>query len=218
MCEDIECGIGDCVDGICDCPDGFEGVNCEIELCFGVPCINGDCDPQTKKCNCNLNYYGDYCDQLCVNGVFENGNCNCFEGYEGIACETKSRDRFLGWWSCLQWTRVSQVGGSPAPGFLPGSIKFECGNKIPEIELFPTETSSGLMLLGSDNRIVGQVSENTINFKLQYLSTEVTVNGSVSLGDDRVLNVELFFFNSTTSRTEIARGTFTLLRNIRDCM
>jgi len=45
-CKDVECGPGDCVEGICDCPDGFAGISCEIELCFGLVCSNGDCDSQ----------------------------------------------------------------------------------------------------------------------------------------------------------------------------
>jgi len=214
-CEGVECGPGDCVDGNCDCPDGFSGVNCEIEECFGVDCVNGDCDHQTRTCNCYLNYYGEGCNILCVNGEFVNGNCNCSEGFEGVACETESRCRFIGWWSCDQWTSASQIGGTPTPGVLPGSIKFEEGYNIFEVELFPTENSSGLMLLSSDNRIVGQVTKNTINFESQYLSTEVKVYGSARLGEDRYLSIELFLSNTSTSLTEVARGTFTLARNIK---
>jgi hypothetical protein len=215
-CDDVECGPGACVEGICDCPDGFSGVNCEIELCYGVDCGNGHCDPQTEKCNCDPYYYGEGCDILCVNGEFSNGVCNCSEGYEGLTCETESRCRFMGWWGAEKWTRASQIGGSPIPGFLPGNLKFEEGNNIHEVELFPTESSSGLMLLSSENRIVGQVTENTINFELQYLTTEGTVYGSASLDDiSRILCVELYFFNPTTSFTEVASGTFFLVRNIK---
>ncbi len=214
LCEEVECGPGACFEGICDCPDGFSGVNCEIEECFGVGCINGDCDPQTETCNCHPNYYGEGCDILCVNGEFENGECNCNIGYEGFSCETVSRDRFLGWWSCQQWTSASQIGGTPVPGFLPGSIKFERAYNIHEVELFATENSDGLMLLSSNNRILGQVTANTINFEIPDLTIESTVYGSARLGTDRILSIELFFFNSATSLTEVAKGTFTLARNI----
>ncbi len=219
-CKFVECGPGDCVEGICDCPDGFTGDNCEIQLCFGVACINGDCDPQTESCNCHPNYYGQDCNILCVNGEFANGSCNCSEGYEGITCETASRDRFLGWWGCEQWTIAPQIGGTPVPGVLPGpslsnSLKFEEGYKVNEIELFPTENSNGLMLLRSDKRITAQITENTFNIELQYLTTEVTVYGSASLDtDSRILSVELFVFNPITTFTQVVKGSFFLVRNI----
>jgi len=215
-CENVKCGPGDCVEGICDCPDGFSGVNCEIEECFGVDCINGNCDPQTETCNCDPNYFGESCDILCVNGEFENGDCNCSEGYEGVTCETVSRCRFIGWWGCVQWTSTSQVGGSPTAGFTPASIKMEEGFNIFEVELFPTENSNGVMLLSSEKRIVGDVTQNKINFELQYLTTENTVYGSASLDDNRILSIELNFFNTNTSVTDVARGTFTLTRNIKE--
>ena len=217
-CEDVECGSGECIQGICDCPDGFTGVNCEIApLCFSKPCVNGDCDLQSETCNCNPNYFGEACDILCVNGVYENGDCICSVGYEGIACEIESRDRFLGWWGCEQWTWTSQIGDSLFQGASLGSIKFECGNNIPKIEFFPTPSSNGLMLLNSSNKIVGEVTNNKINFELQYLTTEVTVYGSARLGIDRILRIELYIFNPATSFTEVARGTFTLYRQLKDC-
>ncbi len=204
-CEDVECGPGDCVEGICDCPDGFSGVNCEIELCFGLACINGDCDPQTENCNCHPNYYGESCDILCVNGEFANGDCNCFEGYEGITCETEIRERFLGWWDADEWSSTSQIGGTPSPGFLPTVIKFEERYNILEVEL---STRDGAILVSSGTRIVGQVTENTINFEFQDIP-QGTVYGSASLDNSgRVLSIKLYPFNPTTSLTEEARGTF----------
>lgn len=29
-CKDVECGTGACIDGTCECGDGYEGTNCEI--------------------------------------------------------------------------------------------------------------------------------------------------------------------------------------------
>ncbi len=65
-CEDDPCRLvscvnnGICVDGICDCPDGYSGPQCGIkDLCFDVNCINGNC---------------------------EAGLCNCLDGYGGVDC------------------------------------------------------------------------------------------------------------------------------------
>lgn len=219
LCENVDCGPGDCLEGICECPEGFIGDNCEIKLCFGVPCYNGDCNLETKTCNCNPNYFGEECNIYCANGEFIDGKCNCFEGYEGSTCETESRDRFLGWWACEEWTWTDGIGGEKNTGFLPASMKFECGNSVPDVKLFPTANSNGLLLLNSNNKIEGQVTKFTINFELQNLTNEVAVYGSASLGNDRILSVTLRHFNSTTSVTEVARGTFTLYRNINtnDC-
>lgn len=30
-CKDVECNTGTCLDGTCECGDGYEGTNCEIE-------------------------------------------------------------------------------------------------------------------------------------------------------------------------------------------
>lgn len=56
---------GECVDGICDCAEGFTGVDCSTQ-------ISDDC---ATDC---LN------DGLCVNG-----NCNCTQGWSGSNCNNK---------------------------------------------------------------------------------------------------------------------------------
>ncbi len=217
LCDEVNCGPGDCVEGICDCPCGFSGANCEIEdLCFGLECCNGVCDPQAEACNCNPNYYGESCNILCVNGEFASGNCNCAVGYEGVACEIKSRDGFLAWWSCEQWTRVSEHVDTTFQDPLLGSIKIDCGNSVPEIVLYPTENSNGLMLLNSGNKIVGQVTGKMINFELQSF-TEFSVHGSATMIDDQNLSLELNFLQFATSSTEVARGKFILFRHWDEC-
>jgi hypothetical protein len=68
-CKDVNCGNGTCIEGTCDCDEGWGGENCDIDLC--ADCENGDCTT---------------------------GDCNCFEGYEGDNCETEIREKFIGNW------------------------------------------------------------------------------------------------------------------------
>jgi len=74
-CAVIDCGLnGECLEGTCDCEDGYSGVNCEIfDPCFAIDC--GD------------------------NGTCVDGTCDCEEGYYGDNCELIIKDRFVGTWS-----------------------------------------------------------------------------------------------------------------------
>lgn len=71
-CENVVClNGGACVNGSCNCPEGYSGAQCEtFDDCFNVTCLNGG---------------------TCVNGI-----CNCPDGYTGSDCSqqiTPSRIR-----------------------------------------------------------------------------------------------------------------------------
>ena len=80
-CDDLDCGTGICNDGTCDCPDGFSGVNCEIEdLCFDAMCNNGSCNSDTGACECNEGYEGTNCESLVIAkfvGTWVSTDFNC---------------------------------------------------------------------------------------------------------------------------------------------
>lgn len=72
-CRDINClNGGTCNDGLCECPPGWAGPNCEIDACSTLACANG--------------------------GTCYEGSCICPVGYEGTQCETESRTKFIGIW------------------------------------------------------------------------------------------------------------------------
>ncbi|MFT7163111.1 MAG: hypothetical protein ACI9GZ_004312 [Bacteroidia bacterium] len=64
-CDSVVClNGGACNSGLCDCPEGYSGDQCEIfDECFGITCFNGG---------------------ACVNGL-----CDCAEGYTGPSCASQ---------------------------------------------------------------------------------------------------------------------------------
>ena len=81
---------GICIDGTCDCPDGFSGVNCEIQdPCFGVVCeYDGVCE--TGDCICT---------ELTVNyleGTWLWENANGFSSTYDLDGNYTTTDGFIG--------------------------------------------------------------------------------------------------------------------------
>ncbi len=63
-CEGIDCGEhGTCNNGVCDCTDGYSGIDCSIPP---DPCADMDCGSH---------------------GTCENGSCVCSDGYTGATCQ-----------------------------------------------------------------------------------------------------------------------------------
>lgn len=92
-CTGVEClNEGICVDGSCDCPEGFIGPDCGIVL---DPCINLDCDPaRTDSC-------------LAIST--SEARCICKPGFEGEKCEARWEDKFLGDYTCAEDCQGTQV-------------------------------------------------------------------------------------------------------------
>ncbi|XP_071946555.1 IgGFc-binding protein-like isoform X2 [Antedon mediterranea] len=111
----LQCAFGTCRvntngDQYCDCPPGFNGDRCEVDIneCDSSPCQNGaPCIDQTNGylCACPPGFQGDDCaDQTgpcvsnpCMFGTCVNRfatepfyTCTCFDGYEGDICERET--------------------------------------------------------------------------------------------------------------------------------
>lgn len=65
-CDRVTCqNGGTCNDGLCECPDGFEGLLCETEIisCEDTSCQNGG-TCSDGSCDCPLGTYGDFCENV----------------------------------------------------------------------------------------------------------------------------------------------------------
>ena len=61
---DVDCGLhGTCTNGVCDCTDGYTGIDCSIPP---DPCAGIDCG---------------------AHGTCQNGSCVCSDGYTGETCQ-----------------------------------------------------------------------------------------------------------------------------------
>jgi hypothetical protein len=77
-CSNKDCNSGTCVEGECECNDGWSGSNCDVDLCADINCENGTC--VNGICECEDNFQGTLCDEeiFCTNscGYANDGECD----------------------------------------------------------------------------------------------------------------------------------------------
>lgn len=122
----------------------------------------------------------DACDDVNCNnqGICDDGNCECDEGYEGAACENEVNTKFLGEWESLDY--ICTDGDLNPVEFI-----IEKGNSIKELLVINANSP--------EVRLVGNIEANKINFMPQTIST-VTYQGCMTLGMDELtldIGVEL---------------------------
>ncbi|MFK7972881.1 MAG: calcium-binding EGF-like domain-containing protein [Bacteroidia bacterium] len=77
-CADVQCeNAGICIDGRCDCPDGFTGLRCEVVI---DPCTRLDCQ---NSDTCLVDNQGI-------------ARCICSPGFEGAKCDSLWTQKYLG--------------------------------------------------------------------------------------------------------------------------
>ncbi len=80
FCDNVTCqNGGTCFEGGCNCPSGFTGARCEIEL---TPCL-------LKKCS----EVGT--DSCVVSTATGQARCLCTQGYEGDLCDSRWESKFV---------------------------------------------------------------------------------------------------------------------------
>jgi Tfp pilus assembly protein PilE len=93
-CANVNCGEhGTCVDGACDCEDGYGGDECKTPL---SGCQNeGIWNQETQTCTCIYGFSGNNCEICalnpetdCPSGALFDGTCMCAPVPEGTECSS----------------------------------------------------------------------------------------------------------------------------------
>ncbi|XP_067094991.1 N-acetylglucosamine-1-phosphodiester alpha-N-acetylglucosaminidase [Osmerus mordax] len=114
LCQPEDCsGHGACVDGNCQCHQGWKGAGCDALVCQAPTCgAHGVCTQDGCTCDagwtgetcsqaCAPGFYGDDCNQTCTctNGGScdpVHGICACPAGFQGKSCEQDCPLGFFG--------------------------------------------------------------------------------------------------------------------------
>lgn len=80
-CASVNCEHGgQCIGGVCDCPEGFSGELCQINPCMNVLCEHGG-TCSNGVCSCVSGYVGQFCQ---TPGEFKVGTDVCFGAVQGL--------------------------------------------------------------------------------------------------------------------------------------
>lgn len=142
-CQPSNCsGNGDCVDGHCQCRQGWQGAGCDSLVCQPPACgphgfctVDGCvCDAgwrgETCSQECLPGFYGDGCNQTCTcvhGGSCDpvHGRCTCPPGFHGNTCEQVCPLGFFGL-SCAQECRCDdQCPCDPQTGSCNATLQKE---------------------------------------------------------------------------------------------
>ncbi len=201
-CDDVDCGAnGTCLDGTCDCDEGYSGTNCQTNVCDALDCgPNGTCDTTTGACLCDEGYSGDNCEiNVCdtvdcgPNGTCDTttGACQCDEGYEGDNCETETRSNYYG---SYQGDIVPCV-----PAFLAALIPADQLETLmtTDLDVFESATGISYVTVGSMNTVLNLNIDANLNdpeFTIEEFTQEVDVEGTMVVitgsGTGRFLDTE----------------------------
>ncbi len=155
-CEVRSCQNGGvCIDGFCDCPEGFVGVNCELST---DPCLNKNCHP-TQAADCVSNNDGE---ALCI----------CEDGFEGELCEDLWTDKYVG-----QYYVAEVINGTSTQEFF---ARIESGPRFKQLTIsnFHNQTSSGT----SAKIVVNLLQANVFDIYEQFMTFGVVTGaGSYQL-------------------------------------
>jgi hypothetical protein len=165
-CKDVLClNGGACDEGICKCPTGFSGPNCEvapvpIDLCANVICQNGG---------------------TCINGV-----CDCPPGYSGTNCQTPDNSKFVGSWKYNETcdglvisdysVQITAVSGTVNKIKIIGFAGFNCDG--PNVEVEATVSANNITVSPNQNACDQQVvivsGSGTINTSANSITITYT--------------------------------------------
>ena len=178
-CALIDCGAnGICLDGTCQCDEGFSGTNCETNVCDSIDCgPNGTCNST-------------------------DGSCACNEGFEGDSCDLEIRQRFVGTYQgdilpCIPAALLL---------FLPGDIQ-ESLMETP-IEVAATNADVLLLDVGSNSMVLGlnvtaniteesfDITEFSQDLDVGGVAVTITASGTGTFVDEETLMLDLTI-NST---------------------
>lgn len=133
-CAEVECQNGGvCVEGDCDCPEGFFGPECEFQL-----------DPCTIRACVSSNT------ESCVVGADGRGFCNCVDGFEGPQCADPWNQKFPG-----QFTAQETCNGKQETF----GIEVETGPERNQITLINFHNQAGNL---TTSKIVGNLIRSSL--------------------------------------------------------